>query len=437
MSPKPRVSQGGPSEFSEGYARLGRVFKPGFFRFTRRHIRSNVSLTNSLFSFEDLTMRDDEAKKLFIPETIRVGFQNRQGTYTGKLAYVIYYDLKGKLRKETSWEGWRDKKIKPVEFKNEPTEGFVLNRGVGGARRSYGWNVRNEYIRVYDPRDFEFEISIANLLFILRECDCSRGKGLEGKFVYAWDGTELVLLPTTCQEFEVSKNFTQLQGKKLSAKELKPGCSYITKKQEVLVYVGRYDYHKIVSHRGYGPKDKAVERQHIFWDGKAFVPISSMTRFAGLHSDTEDSNFAELVDKYHKSPYGTKVVKLYLKPAPKSATDSYGEQFATEQDGSWYEYQSRFVYQNRTTEVETKVVDYIQMTSRYWFEGDVLNHEGRHATATNPNNLQSSHRSSYWSRTNESCKWVEPTKQVLWVELESGSKFPLRYGTIVEKKKNG
>lgn len=44
----------------------------------------------------------------FIPKRINVGYQERQGTYTGKLAYIIYFDEKGKLRKETSWNGWRD-----------------------------------------------------------------------------------------------------------------------------------------------------------------------------------------------------------------------------------------------------------------------------------------------------------------------------------------
>ena len=82
-------------------------------------------------------------QQLFIPEKIKVGFQKRGDTYTGNLAYVIYYDQKGKLRKETSWESWRDKKIQSEEFTNEPTEGFVLNKGVGGVRQSYGWNTRN------------------------------------------------------------------------------------------------------------------------------------------------------------------------------------------------------------------------------------------------------------------------------------------------------
>lgn len=47
---------------------------------------------------------------IFIPKKINVGFQKRDDTYTGKLAYIIYYDETGKLRKETSWNGWRDKK---------------------------------------------------------------------------------------------------------------------------------------------------------------------------------------------------------------------------------------------------------------------------------------------------------------------------------------
>ena len=48
---------------------------------------------------------------IFVPKKVNVGFQNRKDTYTGKLAYVIYFDENGKLRKEPSWQGWRDKQI--------------------------------------------------------------------------------------------------------------------------------------------------------------------------------------------------------------------------------------------------------------------------------------------------------------------------------------
>ena len=112
---------------------------------------------------------------IFIPKRINVGYQNRLDTYTGKLAYVIYYDEKGVLRKETSWNGWRDKDIPNTEFDNVPTEGFVFNKKVGDY--SSGWDHRQAYCRVYDPRGFEFEITIENLLYILENCSCIKGKG--------------------------------------------------------------------------------------------------------------------------------------------------------------------------------------------------------------------------------------------------------------------
>lgn len=94
------------------------------------------------------------ATNLFIPRRINVGFQAREDTYTGKLAYVIYFDEKGKLRKESSWNIWRDSKIPNIEYENEPTEGFVLNKKVGGYCNHWS-DFRQSYVRVYDPRGFE------------------------------------------------------------------------------------------------------------------------------------------------------------------------------------------------------------------------------------------------------------------------------------------
>lgn len=137
---------------------------------------------------------------IFIPEQLMVGFQNRKDTFTGKLAYVIYYDEKGKLRKEHSWQNWRDRNIDPQELVNEPTTGFVLNKKVGGY--CYHYDPRQTYVRVYDPRGFEFEITVPNLLWILENSDCIKGKGLAGEFVYGWDGAELLLVPVDSPEYK-------------------------------------------------------------------------------------------------------------------------------------------------------------------------------------------------------------------------------------------
>lgn len=254
--------------------------------------------------------------QLLIPEKIKIGFQTREGTYTGKLAYVIYYDTKGKLRKESSWESWRHKDIDPVEFTNEPTEGFVLNKKVGGYKSD--WNYRSAHIRVYDPRDFEFEISVENLLFILNDSSCIKGKGLEGKFVYSWSGTELVLLPCESQNYKNSSEFTGLQKLSVYQKDLVPGYTYLTKKQELLTYIGKLDtYYNCVANY-YKDREKHETKNHVFLhqDGKTWSFMKDAKLLATCHSDSVVSNYAELREAYHHSEFGTKIKALSIVETP-------------------------------------------------------------------------------------------------------------------------
>ena len=188
---------------------------------------------------------------IFVPSKINVGFQNRQDTYTGKLAYVIYFDEKGKLRKQASWDGWRDKNIPNEIYDNEPTEGFVLNKKVGGVEESWGWDVRRTYTRIYDPRGFEFEITVPNLLWILENCDCIKGKGLEGQFVYGWDGKDLVLVPVESPDYKEIQEKNQIVHNNLfiKAKDLIVGATYEMLNGDRYVYIGKYDrYDELVNH---------------------------------------------------------------------------------------------------------------------------------------------------------------------------------------------
>jgi hypothetical protein len=143
---------------------------------------------------------------VFVAPKIKIGFQNRTDTFIGKLAYVIYYDEKGKLRKEKSWQSWRDKSIEPQDFDNVPTDGFTINKDI--KRYSGEWfSSTRTMIRVHDPRGFEFEITTENLIGILMHTDCLR-RGLIGSFVYAWVGPELVLLPTNSEEYKNAVKYT-------------------------------------------------------------------------------------------------------------------------------------------------------------------------------------------------------------------------------------
>ena len=181
---------------------------------------------------------------IFIPKKIKVGFQTRNDTYTKKLAYVIYYDQKNKLRKETSWNSWRDEKIEPEDYDNEPISGFVLNKKVGGVEESY-YDVRKTYVRVFDPRGFEFEITIPNLLYILENTSSIKGKGLEGEFVYGWDGKELVLIPVESPDYKQISEYNNIihNNQSIKAKDLIVGATYLTKDKQEKIYMGKFDYY--------------------------------------------------------------------------------------------------------------------------------------------------------------------------------------------------
>lgn len=171
---------------------------------------------------------------IFIPKRINVGYQNRLDTYTGKLAYVIYYDEKGTLRKETSWNGWRDKDIP-------------------------NWDHRQAYCRVYDPRGFEFEITIENLLYILENCSCIKGKGIEGELIYGWDGKDLVLMPVESPDYKAIEAYSKIvhNNESIKAKDLIIGATYLSKDNKNWIYMGRFDTY------GYGYEfiqDDKIER---------------------------------------------------------------------------------------------------------------------------------------------------------------------------------
>lgn len=292
---------------------------------------------------------------IYIPNKIRVGYQNREDTFTKKLAYVIYYDNFGKLRKEKSWESWRDKKIKPKEFENVPTSGFVLNKGHTRYNWSHFGNSKTVRIRIYDPRGIEFEITAENLVACLMHTDCSR-REITGEMVYAWNGTELMLLPCTSDEYEKAKKHTELQAKKFSAKDLKEGATYLTKSEEKVTYLGRFMFYQWKYEKGdWQNKRRVGKKEHIFvvdddskysysdhakYKDKRFKPLSPSGVLAVCVDENPCENYATLVDWYlKKCPQSSKAVGLSIRPTEPviynpECRDAY-ERNSTENDYRW------------------------------------------------------------------------------------------------------
>lgn len=245
--------------------------------------------------------------QLFVPNTIKVGYDNRKDTYTGKLAYIIYIDEKGKVRKEASWNSWRDHKLGDDSFENVPTEGFVLNKKVGGY--STGWNHRQSRIRVHDPRGFEFEISVENLLYILENTTSTVGKGLEGEFVYGWDGKDLVLIPCKSPDYVKIEEYNDLLRSelKLTAKTIKLGATYRNDKQVDLVYVGRYDKYenrryfieKSLNSNEYEIESTKKGKKYWFYSpsSDSFTDYSSLKPFKLIVNDEPSDKTSELIKR--------------------------------------------------------------------------------------------------------------------------------------------
>lgn len=217
-------------------------------------------------------MNEIKENNFFIPRKIAVGFVNRANTYSGKLSYITYYDNTNKLRKETSWNNWRSEDIEPVYADNIPTSGFILNKSAGGTK--WGWNQRNTYARIYDPRGFEFEITIDNLLWILEYVN-TENKELKGQFVYSWYGTDLVLMPVVSTDYEESKRLSEQRYSKKSFKEkdLIPGTLYKMKGKELneLVYIGKVKV--------------STEFNKSYVNKLAFVPIQTDWKLRSVYDD--------------------------------------------------------------------------------------------------------------------------------------------------------
>ena len=289
---------------------------------------------------------------LIIPEKIFVGFQERANTYSGKLAYVIYKDHKGVLRKKESWEKWCSNEMDKQELDNVPMSGFVLNRDVGGVRRSYGWDQRMEKVRVYDPRGFEIEITIPNMLFIFQECSSIKGKGIEGEFVYSWDGPNLILLPVCSKEYKDSTSHTSLIKQKVSSKDLKEGAVYLTKEHKKLLYMGRHIWFDKLNK--YGTIDIKGKKIYVFVDAsdkfdaiqhtweteydskrRKYILMTGLDKVAEeiLH---EHPDYAEENQKMHELGCISACKRLYDMPITGSWEPRWKKEICAKIDGKLY-----------------------------------------------------------------------------------------------------
>ncbi len=123
------------------------------------------------------------------PKNLVAGFNQREH---GLLAFISYVEPKKKtLKSETAWNHWKDDNIPIQSWVNEPTSGFVINKHI----KRDGYYTTSEFVRIWHPLGFEFEISGGNFEYLMSFVDTSRGEILT-PCVLGWDGKKLQLVST-------------------------------------------------------------------------------------------------------------------------------------------------------------------------------------------------------------------------------------------------
>ena len=251
---------------------------------------------------------------LYIPKKIKVGYVNNEEAFTGKLGFVNYENEQGELKRLKSFNDWRDDSIPIQSFTNEPQDGFIFNKSI----ERYGrFNGDTEYVRIYDPRGHEFEITVENALSLLIYSDVIK-REISQECVYSWSGQRLVLVPANSKHYKEALDFTNKQSQSVDAKDLVVGYNYSLKKDEsVLTYLGYLEVYNFVEEQDfcapetYGNVIVNKSKKHYFYDLeyknaksvniKTISECVSNTVCESLKEKLETMNEYKKIDRYNKN----------------------------------------------------------------------------------------------------------------------------------------
>jgi hypothetical protein len=269
------------------------------------------------------------SSRFYIPDKIIVGFKANEHVSTGKLGAPIYKDARDHIIREKTWrqlindeavpkkvfvgyETYEDGKPNynksiykdlpgfPLqEIDNTPIKGFILNK----TKDKVKWENSPTSCYLYDPRGFEINISLNNLLYIHQ---LTKGDFQNIDFVYSWYGEGFVLLPCISEEYIESVEFQNVKSMKFSLKDLKPGCTFLTKELNTVIYMGKYDFVEVNKYvnSAVGSRRICTSKEHMFCvktvKENIFIPLKS-THLAKISSDKPVANFNELSEELNNT----------------------------------------------------------------------------------------------------------------------------------------
>jgi hypothetical protein len=173
------------------------------------------------------------------PEKYYVGFQKQRYSSAENFRMLGFAtpntgDHAFKKRK-ASVDGWSEKDLTPLDMENKPTHGFKIVDAVSR------YSTSNKKFRVEDPRGFELEIDVYNLLSIIEKHTIVQGTIME-PMLWGRYGNDNYLISSNSAEYK-----HHLSGPKVGA--LVAGMWMKNKAGNILYrFEGRMAYNLVASH---------------------------------------------------------------------------------------------------------------------------------------------------------------------------------------------
>ena len=203
-----------------------------------------------------------------IPEKIILGKKQ-----TGNQGYLVFSKPDGSTKNEVRFKKWVCEECggKISNIENDVLSGFSIISTVGG---NGGYDKRQAYVQVKDPRGFVIEITDENFIEICKNFAVNKGV-LDGEYVYAFDdkhpSISLVnILDKAYSEYKQNTiEYYKCEEKieHFSFKNLKPGMIYRAKYMYgnvLAMYLGKFNlYDQVCVARNYIYKKRST-KSHLF-----------------------------------------------------------------------------------------------------------------------------------------------------------------------------
>ena len=148
---------------------------------------------------------------------------------------VMTRDNSDDVQERFRWKHYEIPKVKDVDYKiydnvpNEPRLGFRITQAIS---RGGSWSGGNKVVRIEDPRGFELEISVDNLVKIMSMTTFVSGECQEA-CVWGRQGSNNILLPETSKPYKEARKVTDYRNKAtISLRDVNFGDTVELKKTE-------------------------------------------------------------------------------------------------------------------------------------------------------------------------------------------------------------